>query len=283
MEADHEHPLQLRLQLLRKTRPQLNKNRNQFQHFAEKVCVRKDIRQNGTFSKHFNVSIAARNRFNLRTSTTAAPATEEKHTDENVIDDTASPTTSTARALRSRPAFNARGRSRSTTVSSTLAPVVESEAAEVGEPSEVTSEKPAASAKPASRFNLRRPNQLLAARGRLSPLAKTTAASTEAPVEINADVVADSEKSASDQNKGVTQEVAVDENESSQSETSTPAVSGLNRLRNRPRLQVHAATAPHRAPTGSAVYNNANRKTNPLIARRRNLGSSTTTTTTTGN
>lgn len=215
----------------------------------------------------------------MRTSSTAAPSTEEKHTDENAIDDTAAPTSSTARAIRARPGFNARGRSRLTTPTSTLAPAAESDAAEGGaEAADVSSEKPSAPPKPASRFNLRRPNQLLAARGRLSPLAKTAAPSTEAPSDSNADVVADSEKSASDQNKSATQEVAADENESSQGETSTPALTGLNKLRNRPRLQVHAAAAPQRPPAGSAVYSNANRKANPLIARRRNLASTSTTT-----
>lgn len=227
---------------------------------------------------NYFLNFAARNRFNLRTST-AAPSTEEKHADENVVDETVPPTSSTARAHRARPAFNARGRSRTTTASSTAAPTAEGEVAEGVEHSEVASEKPAAPAKPASRFNLRRPNQLLAGRGRSPLLAKATTPSTEAPSDSNGEVVADSEKSASDQNKGITQEVIPDENESSQAETSTQAVSGLNKLRNRPRLQVHAAAAPHRPPTGSAVYNNANRKANPLIARRRNLSSSTTTTT----
>lgn len=235
------------------------------------------------FNKYVSFCIAARNRFNLRTTTTAVPSTEEKQVDENAIDDTVSPTSSTARSLRVRPAFNARSRSRSTTASSTstaaTAPVAESDAADAAEQTEVSSEKAFSPSKPASRFNLRRPNQLLAARGRVSPLAKTVAPSTEAPSDSNADVVADSEKSASDQNKATTQEVAADENESSQVETSTHTLSGLNKLRNRPRLQVHAATAPHRQPTGPAVYNNANRKANPLIARRRNLSSSTTTTT----
>lgn len=215
----------------------------------------------------------------MRSTSTAAPSGDEKHADENAIDDTASPTSSTARALRLRPAFNARGRSRSTTVSSTLAPSAEGDAPQDAEQTDVSSEKPS-SPKPASRLNLRRPNQLLAARGRLSPLSKTTTPSTEAPSDASAaEVIADSEKSASDQNKGVTQEVGADENESSQAETSTPALTGLNKLRNRPRLQVHAAAAPQRQPVGSAVFNNANRKANPLIARRRNLGSSTTTTT----
>lgn len=214
----------------------------------------------------------------MRTSSTAAPSTEEKHTDENAIDDTAAPTSSTARAVRTRPAFNARGRSRLTTATSTSAPASESDAVEGAEAADVPSEKPSAPAKPASRFNLRRPNQLLAARGRLSPLAKTAAPSTEAPSDSPSDVVADSEKSASDQNKSATQEVAADENESSQTETSTQALTGLNKLRNRPRLQVHAAAAPQRPPAGSAVYSSANRKANPLIARRRNLASTSTTT-----
>lgn len=224
----------------------------------------------------------ARNRFNLRTTSTTVPSTEEKHTDENVIDDTAAPTSSTQRALRARPGFNVRGRSRTTAVSSTTAPASGSDVAEVAEQTEpkteVSSEKPSAPAKPSPRFSSRRPNQLIGGRGRLSPLTKTAAPSAESPNDGNADVVADSEKSASDQIKGATQEAVVDDNESSQNETSIPVQTGINRLRSRPRLQVHAA-APHKAPsTGPAVYNNANRKVNPLLSRRK-LGSSTTTTT----
>lgn len=54
------------------------------------------------------------------------------------------------------------------------------------------------------------------------------------------------------------------------SESSTPET-GLNRLRNRPRIQITASTARTKAPAVAI-----NRKVNPLIARRKLGGSSTT-------
>lgn len=54
------------------------------------------------------------------------------------------------------------------------------------------------------------------------------------------------------------------------SESSTPET-GLNRLRNRPRIQITASTARTKAPAVTI-----NRKVNPLIARRKLGGSSTT-------
>lgn len=53
-------------------------------------------------------------------------------------------------------------------------------------------------------------------------------------------------------------------------ESSTPET-GLNRLRNRPRIQITASTARTKAPSVAI-----NRKVNPLIARRKLGGSSTT-------
>lgn len=236
-----------------------------------------------------NSCILARNRFNLR-STTASSISEEKNPDENAID-TSAQVTSTQRPLRTRPTFNLRGRSRGTP-SSTAAPsdgsAIETSAngadAKLDGNDERQNEKPttASPLKPSSRFNLRRPNQLLSPRNRLSPLAKSpsplAAAAEQASSNANS---TDSEQalassggtaSASDLSK----ESSVGDEEQIAAEPSTTPQSGLNRLRNRPRIQIQPkAPNTNKLPT-AASYINANRKANPLISRRK-LGSSTTT------
>lgn len=230
---------------------------------------------------HYYLFSVARNRFNLRTTTAAAPpssVSDEKDPDENAIDTSPLPS-STQRSLR--PRLNLRNRTRPT-ASTTAAPASDSENSDSAEnanantepKSDESEEKPIipAAIKPASRFNLRRPNQLLAGRGRLSPLAKTTTASTEASVEA---VANDAEKNvpAPENNK---ESAASDDSEQSGSETSTQAQTGLNRLRNRPRIQIQPRASSSSKPPTAASYS-ANRKVNPLISRRK-IGASSTTT-----
>lgn len=67
--------------------------------------------------------------------------------------------------------------------------------------------------------------------------------------------------------------VALDESEHSAPETTTPQT-GLNRLRSRPRIQIQAK-APNTSKSPAIPYA-ANRKSNPLISRRK-IGVSTST------
>lgn len=210
--------------------------------------------------------------------------------------------TSTQRPLRTRPTFNLRGRSRGTP-SSTAAPsdggAIETSAngandAKSDGNDERQNEKPAATAsplKPSSRFNLRRPNQLLSPRNRLSPLAKSPSPSTAAAAAAAAEQAStngnttDSEQATASGGSGggtasasdLSKESNVSDEEQIAAEPSTTPQSGLNRLRNRPRIQIQPkAPNTNKLPT-AASYINANRKANPLISHRRKLGSSTTT------
>lgn len=213
-----------------------------------------------------NNFILARNRFNLRGSKTTPPATEEKSPEENAIDTSPQPS-STQRSVRPRPGFGARGRARPG-ASTTTAPAENEEAAnEQPEVQKSETEKPALKA--SSRFNLRRPNQLLGGRARASPLSKTTS-STEAPAE-GAPANSENETPA----EGPKDSTA-EEHEQSSDETPAQPQTGLNRLRNRPRLQVQARAPTPRAASGTAALNPNNRKANPLLAKRK-LGTSTTT------
>lgn len=189
--------------------------------------------------------------------------------------------------MRTRPTFNLRGRSRGTPSSTTSATSPEIDSTEIAtnnSPS-ISSESTPVASKPSSRFNLRRPNQLLASRGRLSPFAKTPA-----PSAVGGSVAATSSEQQQQQqsieqnnNNNVTDAVAAeqkltnayDESEQAGAEPSTTPQTGLNRLRNRPRIQIQPkAPNPNKQPT--PVSYNANRKLNPLISRRKTLGSTTT-------
>lgn len=202
--------------------------------------------------------------------------------------------TSTQRPLRARPTFNLRGRSRGTP-SSTAAPsdgsAIETSAngadAKLDGNDERQNEKPttASPLKSSSRFNLRRPNQLLSSRGRLSPLAKSPSPSSAAASaeQSSSSNTTDGEQASVNSSGGGTasasdlsKESSVSDEEQIASEPSTTPQSGLNRLRNRPRIQIQPkAPNTNKLPT-AASYINANRKVNPLISRRK-LGSSTTT------
>lgn len=121
----------------------------------------------------------------MRTTATASTA-DEKNPEENAID-TSSQVTSTQRPPRTRPTFNLRGRTRST-LSSTSASIPSESGNDSTDQSdfeqqkiEPNEEKPSTTAplKPSSRFNLRRPNQLLIPRGRISPFAKAISSNTD--------------------------------------------------------------------------------------------------------
>lgn len=231
-----------------------------------------------------NYQPTARNRFNLRTSSTSAPSGEEK-VDENADSTSALPSSTTQRAVRPRVPFNLRGRSRPTTA----APVADESPADESNQSGATAsdtssneaEKSStplpASLKPASRFNLRRPNQLLSNRGRVSPLLKTSA--TTESIKTDSNAAADSEKEGTAVTAAIVdnKESSADENEQANAETSTQPQTGLNRLRNRPRIQIKARDPKADAKSSTPPPYNVNRKANPLIARRK-LGSTTTTT-----
>lgn len=182
--------------------------------------------------------------------------------------------------MRTRPTFNLRGRSRATPAS-TAAPSAEgnTEPLAVSDVKLESEEKPstAASLKPSSRFNLRRPNQLLSPRGRVSPFAKTPAPSAEQSAETSSsstELAAASSTPATDVSRE--SQSADAESEQIAAEPSTTPQTGLNRLRNRPRIQIQPkAPSANKQPT-AASYINANRKVNPLISRRK-IGSSTTT------
>lgn len=119
---------------------------------------------------------------------------------------------------------------------------------------------------------MRRPNQLLPGRGRINPLAKTAApATTEAPAESVNEASEENAPSADSKEPQQTSE----ENDPN-AEASTAAPTGLNRLRNRPRLQVQPR-APNSAKSSTVAALNINRKQNPLLARRK-IGASSTTT-----
>lgn len=144
-------------------------------------------------------------------------------------------------------------------------------------------EKPttASPLKSSSRFNLRRPNQLLSSRGRLSPLAKSSATAAAAAAEQSSNTTDGDQASANGSGSNGTasdlsKESGVSDEEQSAAEPSTTPQTGLNRLRNRPRIQIQPkAPNTNKLPT-AASYINANRKVNPLISRRK-LGSSSTT------
>lgn len=210
-----------------------------------------------------------------------APAsTDEKNPDENSIDTSAQPN-STQRSLRPRPVFNLRGRSR-TTPSSTASPSAEGDSTEqaIAETRLDIDEKPSTAApiKSASRFNLRRPNQLLAPRARVSPLAKNLSSSTEHAAEaavndIEKNSVAASSTSAPELSK---ESPAAAEDSEQVVEQSTTPQTGINRLRNRPRIQIQPKAPSSNKPPTAASYI-ANRKVNPLISRRK-IGQQSTTT-----
>lgn len=224
----------------------------------------------------------ARSRFNLRTSSANNGTTSSDETADNVA---AGQSTTTQRTARPRPSFNLRGRSRPTPlpVPSTAAASAAEETAAADNESPAAGgvepkpddEKAAVAAKPASRFNLRRPNQLLSARGRVSPLLK---ASTEAPAKSDDATDAAKEVTAVIANDNRNKEAPSDEGDQANTETSTQPQSGLNRLRNRPRIQIkpRASTSSENKSSTLAAYN-VNRKANPLIARRK-IGSTTSTT-----
>ena len=108
-----------------------------------------------------------------------------------------------------------------------------------------------------------RPNRLLSPRGRPNALNKATAAQTDTESEAAAPAASDSNESEQNDNEAT----------GGAAESSTPQPTGLNRLKNRPKIQIQSTAAPK---TKAPVVNVINRKVNPLISRRKLGGSSTT-------
>ncbi|KAH8289212.1 hypothetical protein KR054_001925, partial [Drosophila jambulina] len=241
-----------------------------------------------------------RNRFNLRgsttTSTTERPSGEEGGAAGAEGDSAgeAAPSSTTARStLRGRPGLGLRGRSRTTTTKAPAADGASGDSEGGNSSSEAApAPAPAEPVRPSSRFNLHRAggNRLLP-RGKLGRGA--TAVTTEAPKEAAAAAAEDSAADSSSHHNDVKEEEGGGgEKETAGSEgggeAPAPAagpVTGLNRLKTRPRLNAlhktdaakpKAAAAPASAPAHHAP---APRKINPLLAKRRlHLAGATSTT-----
>jgi hypothetical protein len=204
--------------------------------------------------------LQARNRFNLRGSSTPSDKSSESSDD-------AVSTTAASRLVKPRPQFSIRPRGRQAT--STVAPAAVSESVEegnAGEPKEETAAAaPAKPTRPAvgGRVNLpNRPNRL---GGRPNPLAKLNkAVETEKTVD-SVDTEPQPAEKATRPLKSQPQPTEDEQNEAS-AEVSQQA--GLNRLKNRPKIQVHAKVDKPR-PTALP------RRVNPLLKRK--LGASSTT------
>lgn len=181
--------------------------------------------------------------------------------------------------MRARPTFNLRGRSRATPSTTVAAQsLAEGNTGTAIVDAKLDSEEKPSTATPSktsSRFNLRRPNQLLSTRGRLTNIGKSPVQSGEQSAESSSstELTAASNTSAADSSKEAVADV-----ESGQiaAEPSTTPQTVINRLRNRPRIQIHAKVPSANKQPTAVSYNNANRKANPLISRRK-IGSSTTT------
>lgn len=215
----------------------------------------------------------ARNRFNIQRAGTLGAAskstTESNQHDNDVID-----STTTARSIgRPRPSFATRSRSKpnagTTSSAPAAAPTTEESPSSLSETG-ATDHKLGTAGRP-SRFNLGRPNRLLTNRQRPGVKATPSVRSEETSVEVT-----NSEATATGgelEHSPSASSVAGD----SEVENSTPALTGLNRLKQRPRIQVQSGTVrPKTAAVAATPINTSNRKVNPLIARRK-LGVSTST------
>ncbi|KAH8234523.1 hypothetical protein KR038_002596, partial [Drosophila bunnanda] len=230
-----------------------------------------------------------RNRFNLRGSTTTS--TTERPSEEGGVErDSAAEavlSSTTARStLRGRPGLGLRGRSRTTT---TKAPAAEGASGDSGSEGGSSSSEEGKAAAPApapaepvrpSRFNLHRAgsNRLLP-RGKLGRGATVT---TEAPVETAAAAEDSAADSSSHHNDVKEEEGGEKEAASEGGDVHAPAgpVTGLNRLKTRPRLNaLHKTDAAKSKAAAAPVPAPAPRKINPLLAKRRlHLAGATSTT-----
>ncbi|KMZ07474.1 uncharacterized protein Dsimw501_GD16500 [Drosophila simulans] len=223
-----------------------------------------------------------RNRFSLRVSTTTARPSEESPAEDDAPAESSS--TTTRSTLRGRPGLGLRGRSRTTTskapASSEGAEAVEPTASSEDVKSGLTSPSTGESGRP-SRFNIHRAggNRLLS-RGKLG----RSGVSTEAPKETQTaeDSAAESSSHLNDVKEEQTSgdEFSEKTNEAGDSAAVVPAapVSGLNRLRTRPRLNALTHKTDAVKPKASAAPAPAPRKINPLLAKRRlHLGATSTT------
>lgn len=214
------------------------------------------------------------------------------------------PSTTARSTLRNRPGLNLRGRSRTTT---TKAPATEGGAAAEESSSGDESAKAAAPAPAAaepvrpSRFNLHRAggNRLLP-RGKLGRAGATTEVPKDAAEDSAADSSHHNDVKGNEAEAGETGE-KTEEGDAAAGSAANHAgpVSGLNRLKNRPRLnalhktdaakpKAAAATSGSAAnaaasPASSSSAGVAPRKINPLLAKRRlHLGGAAAATSTTG-
>ncbi|EDV45352.1 mucin-5AC [Drosophila erecta] len=225
-----------------------------------------------------------RNRFSLRVSTTTARPSEESPAEDDTPAE--SPSTTAKSTLRGRPGLGLRGRSRTTTTkaptSAEGAEAVESSATAGSEDAKSGLALPSTgeSVRP-SRFNLHRAggNRLLP-RGKLG----RSGVSTEAPKETQTaeDSAAESSSHLNDVKEEQTAggEPSEKANEAGDATAVAPAapVSGLNRLRTRPRLNALTHKTDAVKPKASAAPAPAPRKINPLLAKRRlQLGATSTT------
>ncbi|XP_055690071.1 mucin-2 isoform X2 [Lutzomyia longipalpis] len=178
-----------------------------------------------------------RNRFNIRSTTEGTSQVQAEET------------STTSRPARPRATFSARSRSRLTTVAPSE---------EVANRTETTTARPriALPSRPGA-------NRLLAPRKNPLIRGSTPAPSTEAPAAAAAGEDLE-ESDTSPETPPIRPEPEKTSNYLfGQIESTTTSQSGLNRLKNRPRIQIQPAERPK---TTQNVF--ANRKVNPLIARR---------------
>lgn len=212
----------------------------------------------------------ARNRFNIQRAGSVGASSKTTEHDSGVTD--ASVSTTTVRSIgRSRPTFVTRSRSKPN-VPTTSAPRATSTTEEQSgaDFADTTNEHKLGTGVRPSRFNLSRPNRLLANRQR--PGVK----SSSDRAELTSAEVTNNEVPSHTGDEHPVPSVGETEVESS-----TPALTGLNRLKQRPRIQLQSAPSRPKTPAlGTAVAaptnNTASRKINPLIARRK-LGLTTST------
>lgn len=143
---------------------------------------------------------------------------------------------------RPRPSFNIRGRGRPGVVSSTTpeAPTEEKQENTLEVTEDKPVEKPLSSVRPTSRLNIGRPTSRLlpGQKPRISPLVRSKTAEEEAQEKHN-------------------------EGDSNDPETTTQ--SNINKLKNRPRIQISTDSKKKATPSNVVI----NRKANPLISKRK--------------
>lgn len=209
----------------------------------------------------------ARNRFNLSRQTT----------EKNLLNDEGVSTTTTSRLLRPRPTFNLKSRGRptgaapgsaSSSAATTVSPITPSEG-DVSNADETTIENDATvgnsnapvsgnlPTRTSSRLNLSRPNRLLTSRNNKNN-------------NLNKNLDNKPSTSNNNDNKGSSNLNSFNNNDDTIEQNSEVAQNNLNRLKNRPRIQINAkAAADNNNKSKSNNLSQINRKANPLISRRK--------------